>query len=240
MSVIPASSLRLAHVVRNERISTGIKDLDMLLDNKGYFKGTTILVTGTAGTGKSILSASFARASCERGEKVLYFAFEESPAQIKRNMRSVGIDLENCEKDGTLTFHASRPTEHGLESHLLLMQRAIREIKPELVIVDPLSNLMMVGTLLDVRTMLMRLVDFLKEEGITAMFSSLTGGGEAEAGTLVGVTSLIDSWILLRDVQKDLEIKREIYVLKSRGMPHSRKIGQLIFSEKGVTINGTQ
>jgi circadian clock protein KaiC len=236
MSVLPVSSLKLEHQVSEEHILTGVNDLDAMMDNVGYFKGSTILVTGTAGTGKSTMSASLTEAACTRGEKVLYFSFEESPRQLKRNMRSVGIDLEQYEKKGLLKFHATRPTAYGLESHLLLMQRAIQEEKPSVVIVDPLSNLIMVGTLLDVKSMLIRLVDYLKAEGITAMFSSLSSGSETEFGTVAGISSIIDSWIVLRDVQEGREIKRELVVLKSRGMPHSRKIGQLVFTEGGLKI----
>ncbi len=235
-SVLPSSSMRLNHTVSNERISSGVPDLDAMLEGKGYYKGTSVLVSGTAGSGKSSLSASLANRSCSDGRKVLYVAFEESFAQAARNMRSIGINLEKHRKSGLLRFEAWRPTQSGLEMHLLRIHKLIEEFEPEVVIIDPVSNLMM-GNPHEVHSMLMRLMDFLKMRQITAMFTSLTEGSRKEfEQTEVGISSLIDTWILVRDIELNGERNRGIYVLKSRGMAHSNQVREFVMSQKGIRL----
>jgi circadian clock protein KaiC len=236
-SVLPISSLGLAHEVSNERISTGIPRLDSMLDGKGFYRGSSILISGTAGTGKSSLSAYFVDAASRRGERSLYFAFEESPQQIVRNMRSIGLNLEPWTKKGLLQFHASRPTLYGLETHLAVMHKQIKEFNPRVVVIDPISNLLNTGSLTEVHSMLLRLVDFLKSRQITAFFTSLTS---PDMNTLeqtgLGVSSIMDSWLLLRDIELGGERNRGLYVLKSRGMGHSNQIREFVMTDKGIDL----
>jgi circadian clock protein KaiC len=194
------------------------------------------MVSGTAGTGKTSLAAHFAAATCARGERVLYFAFEESQQQMLRNMRSIGIDLEPCVKKGLMLFHASRPSLHGLESHLVMMHKLITRFKPQVVIVDPLSNFTSAGSRLEVNGMLLRLIDFLKAEQITALFTSLTTGGNALERTETEMSSLIDTWLLLRDIELGGERNRGLYVLKSRGMAHSNQIREFLLTSHGIDL----
>ena len=237
ISILPITSLGLNHSVSNERISTGIPRLDTMLGGKGFYRGSSILVTGTPGTGKSSMSATFADASCRAGERVLYFAFEESEQQIVRNMRSIGIDLERWIKRGLLRFHASRPTEHGLEMHLVSVNRHIREFRPSIVIVDPVTNLISAGTEREVESTLTRLIDSLKTHQLTLFFTSLNHGGANLERSQAGVSSLMDTWILLRDIESNGERNRGIYVLKSRGMAHSNQIREFSLTDNGVRLN---
>jgi circadian clock protein KaiC len=194
------------------------------------------MVSGTAGTGKTSLAAHFANATCRRGERCLYFAFEESQQQMIRNMRSIGIDLEPWVKKGLLVVHASRPSLHGLESHLVTMHKLINTLKPQVVIVDPLSNFTTAGTKLEVSSMLLRLIDFLKAEQITALFTSLTPGGMAMERSETEMSSLIDTWLLLRDIELGGERNRGLYVLKSRGMAHSNQIREFLLTPNGIDL----
>jgi len=240
ISVVPITSLGLTHTASNERISSGILDLDTMLGEKGFFRGSSILTTGTAGTGKSIFAAAFASAACARGERALYFAYEESPSQILRNMSSVGINLERWIKRGLLRIHATRPTASGLEAHLAVMYQEIQEFKPSVVVVDPVTNLITVGDLLAVKAMLTRLIDFLKMKHITAAFTNLVFGVAIEE-TAVGISSLMDTWIVLRDEEQgQAERVRTLNVLKSRGMPHDTRTRKFSLSNKGITIHGNQ
>ena len=235
-SVLPSSSMKLNHPVSNQRISSGVPDLDAMLEGKGFYKGTSVLVSGTAGSGKSSLGASLVARSCSDGRKALYVAFEESPSQAARNMRSIGIDLQKHMKKGLLRFEAWRPTQSGLEMHLLRIHKLIEESNPEVVVIDPVSNLMM-GNIHEVNSMLMRLMDFLKTKQITAMFTSLTEGSRKEfEQTEVGISSLIDTWILLRDIELNGERNRCIYVLKSRGMAHSNQVREFVMSSNGIRL----
>ncbi|HET7198070.1 MAG TPA: circadian clock protein KaiC [Burkholderiales bacterium] len=236
ISVLPLTSLRLNHPASKERMSSGVPALDEMLGGEGYFRGSSILVSGTAGTGKTSLAAHFTDATCRRGERCLYLAFEESPQQLARNMRSIGIELEPWLKKGLLRIEASRPTLHGLEMHLVRMHKLVGEYKPAAVIVDPISNLVNAGTQGDAEAMLVRLIDFLKSEGITALFTNLTSGGNAWERTEVGVSSLIDSWILLRDIELGGERNRSLYVIKSRGMRHSNRIREFRITPRGVAL----
>ena len=234
--VLPLTSLHLNHPASTERISTGVPRLDAMLGGEGYYRGSSILISGTAGTGKTSLSAHFADATCRRGEKCLYLAFEESPAQLTRNMKSIGIDLAPWIGKGLLRLESSRPTLHGIEMHLATIHKQVNDFKPQVVIVDPISNLSNAGTAAEAEAMLLRLIDFLKSRQITAMFVHLTAGGNAWEKTDVGVSSLTDTWILLRDIELAGERNRGIYVLKSRGMKHSNQIREFIVTGEGIRL----
>ncbi|RYD78927.1 MAG: circadian clock protein KaiC [Sphingobacteriales bacterium] len=236
ITVMPVTSLKLEHAVSSERVSTGIEKLDEMLSGKGYLKGSTVLALGSAGTGKTSISASFAKSVCESGKKCLYFAFEESPNQIMRNMKSIGCDLEPYVEKGCLQFFASRPTVYGLEMHLVMMHKAIEEFKPDVVIVDPMTNLIAVGDFVEVKTMLTRLIDFLKVNMVTALFTALVQTESFFAGTIEGISSLIDTLILVRNIEQNNEMHRGICVVKSRGMSHSNKIREFIIAEDGIDI----
>jgi len=236
MSVLPLTALGLEHAASDERVSTGIPKLDAMLGGKGYYRGSSILVSGTAGTGKTSLAAQFTAAACARGERVLYLAFEESPGQLYRNMRSIGVDLESHAKKGTLRMHASRPTLLGLEAHLVLIHKMITEFDPTVVILDPISNLMSAGTSLDASAMLLRLIDVLKSRNITAFFNHLNSGGDAVETTDVGVSSLIDTWILMRHLEVNGQRNRGLYILKSRGMNHSNQTHEFLLTDRGIEL----
>jgi circadian clock protein KaiC len=236
MSVLPITSLGLNHGVSDERISSGVPRLDIMLGGKGYYRGSSILVSGTAGTGKTSLAAHLAAETCRRGERCLYLAFEESPNQLFRNMRSIGVELEPYAKKGLLRMHASRPTLHGLEMHLVQVHKMVSEFDPSLVIIDPISNFVSGGTQDDAQAMLLRLIDFLKSRGTTAFFTHLTAGGKAWESTDVGVSSLIDTWLLVRDIELAGERNRGLYVLKSRGMPHSNQIREFVITARGIDL----
>jgi circadian clock protein KaiC len=235
ISILPITSLTLNYQISTKRVSSGIPRLDAMLEGKGFYVGSTILISGTAGTGKSSISASFANVTCQRNERCLYFAFEESPNQIMRNMKSIGIDLEPCDKKGLLKFHAIRPTFYGLETHLVQMQKLIDEFKPAAVIVDPITNLISAGDQNDVKSMLTRLIDYLKAKQITTLFTNLTNIAALES-TESEVSSIMDTWILLRDIELGGERNRGIYILKSRGMAHSNQIREFLITNKGVDI----
>jgi circadian clock protein KaiC len=235
-SVMPSTSMKLNHMVTNARISSGVKDLNEMLEGKGFYRGSSILVSGTAGSGKSSLAAHFAQETCSAGERCLYVALEESPAQATRNMRSIGIDLEKQVKRGLLRFEAWRPTESGLEMHLLQIHKLVEQHKPSAVIIDPITNLLL-GSKFELHSMLMRLIDFLKTKQITGFFTALTSGRNKEIEeTDVGISSLIDTWIFARDVELNGERNRCIYVLKSRGMAHSNQVREFVMSKDGIRL----
>jgi circadian clock protein KaiC len=235
-SVLPITSTGLDHEASSELISTGIPRLDVMLGGAGVYRGSSVLVSGTAGTGKSSLAAHLARESCARGERCLYFAFEESESQIVRNMASIGIDLRPWIKKGLLRFVASRPTAAGLEMHLALMHRRIKQFQPRMVVVDPISNLVNAGVLRDATTMLTRLLDLLKTEQITGVFTSLTKGREQREETDVGISSLIDTWLLVRSIELGGERNRGLYVIKSRGMSHTNQIREFVLTPHGIEL----
>src|SRR3954452_1944271 len=236
LEVLPVTGLHLSHPASTERVSSGIPRLDAMLGGQGFYRGTSVLVSGTAGTGKSSIAAHFVDATCRRGERVLYFAMEESPGQILRNMKSIGLDLQQWVDRGLLELHASRPTLYGLEMHLVTLFRYVQEFAPSVVIVDPLSNLATVGSTTEVMVTLLRLVDFLKSRGVTAMFSSLTASGDEENETHLGVSSLMDTWLSLRNLESNGERNRGLYVLKSRGMRHSNQIREFLLTDQGVEL----
>lgn len=232
-SVLPITSLALDHQVSSERIPSGIPALDKMLGQKGFFRGSSILVSGTAGTGKSSIAAHFTAESCARGERVLYFAFEESPKQIIRNMRSIGIDLEPWEKKGVLQFHTTRPTLYGLEMHLTTMIREIKSFEPSVVIADPINSFVSGDNQLDARHLSIRLIDYLKTNQITALFTNLAMEEDMER-TNIFISSIIDTWIYLRDIELGGERNRGIYILKSRGMSHSNQIREFLLTDEGI------
>jgi circadian clock protein KaiC len=236
LSVLPIASLGLEHKVSAGRLSAGVAGLDEMLGGKGYFRGSSILVSGTAGTGKTSIAGYFADAACRRGESALFFAFEESAAQIVRNLRSIGLDLEPWLRRELLQVHAARPTTSGLEGHLSAMHRMIEESRPRVVIVDPISNLISVGTSLEVKAMLARLIDFMKVRQMTAMFTSLSVDEGHPEGTDVGISSFMDTWLVLRNLEVNGERNRMLTVLKSRGMPHSNQVREFVLADDGLKL----
>ena len=237
--VLPITSVKLDYAVGEERVSSGIPRLDAMLGGKGFYRGSLILVSGTAGTGKTAVAASFADAACHRGEKTMYFAFEESSQQVVRNMRSIGLDLEQWTGKGILKIVGQRPTIHGLEHHLMSMQFMIDDFRPTTVVVDPVTNLSQVGSLRDVRLMLSRLVDYLKARNITILFTSLTQGGTDAELTDVGISSLADSWLKLQNLEAGGERNRGISILKSRGMSHSNQVREFLLTDQGIDLVDT-
>ncbi len=235
-SVVPITALAMDYEVSTQRVSTGIERLDTMLGGSGYYRGSSVLISGTAGTGKSSLGACFVSAACGRGEQAIYFSFEEAPKQIIRNMGSIGIDLQTPVDQGLLTFHSVRVTSFGLEMHLAGMLRMIDEIKPAVVVIDPISNLSSVAVLEDVKEMLARIIDYMKMLGITAVFTDLSHTGSSLEATEAGISSLMDTWILLRDIELNGERNRGMYVLKSRGMSHSNQIREFIISRGGISL----
>jgi circadian clock protein KaiC len=235
-SVLPVTSLGLQSIASTARIPSGVERLDAMLGGKGFFRGSSILVSGTAGTGKSSLAGHFASETCRRGERVLYLAFEESPSQIMRNMLSIGIDLKPWVDKGLLLFQANRPTFSGLEMHLTMINKAIKAFKPHVVIVDPLTSFIIGGNETEVKSMLMRLVDLLKMSQATSLFTSLTSGGAEMEQEQVAIASLIDTWLLLREIEVGGERNRGMYILKSRGMAHSNQIREFLLTSHGVEL----
>jgi circadian clock protein KaiC len=236
ISILPITSLQLDHDVSTQHISSGVPAVDNMLGQKGFYRGSSILVSGTAGTGKTSLAASFAYGSCKRNEKCLYCAFEESPQQIVRNMRSIGMDLQQYIDKGLLQFHASRPTLYGLEMHLVAIHKKIKAFRPRMVILDPITNLITVGSVGEVKSLLIRLIDFLQVENITVMFTALSLNNIVNEQTDEGVSSLVDAWLLLRDIESNGERNRGLYVMKSRGMKHSNQVREFVISNEGIEL----
>ncbi len=236
LSVLPITSLGLQHRVSRDRLSTGVADLDEMLGKKGYFRGSSILISGSAGTGKTSLAGYFVDAACQRRESALYFAFEESAAQIVRNLRSIGLNLEHWLRKGLLQIHAARPTTSGLEGHLSAMHRLIEEKKPRVVVVDPISNLISVGTSIEVKAMLARLIDFMKVKEMTALFTSLTINDSHPEGADVGISSFMDTWLVVRNPEENGERTRMLDVVKSRGMAHSNQVREFVLTSDGLKL----
>jgi len=236
LSILPITSLGLDYPVSTGRIATGIPKLDSMLDGKGFYRSTTILVSGTAGTGKTSMSATFADAACRRGERCLYCAFEESPSQIIRNMGSIGIDLDRWVKKGLLKFHSARPSLYGLEMHLLTFHKEIDQFGPQVFIIDPISNLSAAGTDSEVKSILTRLIDYLKMKNITTFLTDLTHFTGSLEHTSEEISSLIDTWLLLRDIELNGERNRGLYILKSRGMAHSNQIQEFLLTNRGIDL----
>lgn len=236
ISVLPITSMLLDKKVTSDRITSGIPSLDRMMGGKGFYKGSSILVSGTAGTGKTSIASYFANHACSEGKKCLYFAFEESPNQIIRNMGSIGLDLDKHVKKGLLQFHASRPTLHGLEMHLVAIYKMVKQFKPEVVVLDPITNLVTVGIMTDVKSMLIRLIDFLQTEQITVMFTALALNVTVNEQTDEGISSLVDTWLLVRDIESNGERNRGLYVIKSRGIKHSNQVREFIITDNGLDL----
>jgi circadian clock protein KaiC len=235
-SVLPITSLGLTHEAPTERMSTGIARLDAMLDGKGVYRGSSVLLSGTPGSGKSSIVSHMINAACSRGERCLYFPFEESQQQILRNMQSIGLDLGRWVSRNLLRFHPARPHLYGLETHLALMHKQITQFDSRVVAIDPVTNLTEIGSPMEAKAMLTRLVDFLKARGITALLTSLTSGADHAEMTEVGISSLMDTWLLVRNLESNGERNRGLYILKSRGMRHSNQIREFILSDQGAQV----
>lgn len=236
ISVLPVTSLTLDSHVSSDRVSSGVDSLDKMLEGKGFFRGSSILVSGTAGTGKTSIAASFANEVCRKGERCVFFAFEESPQQICRNMRSIGMDLQAHVNSGLLQFHASRPTLNGLEMHLVAIHKIVKNFKPHAVVLDPITNLVTVGSMSEVKSMLIRLIDFLQTEQITVLFTALSLNTVIHEQTDEGVSSLVDAWLSVKDIEFNGERNRGLYIMKSRGMKHSNQVREFIITSKGLGL----
>jgi len=237
ISVLPITSLGLNHIASEERISTGLPILDDMLGG-GVFRGSSVLVSGTAGTGKTTIAAAFADASCRRGERTLYLSFEESESQLFRNLRSVGLDLQPHGRKGLFAFRGIRPTAYGLESHLAGFHKLLHEIEPQTVVIDPITNFLRAGTPIEAEALLMRMLDTLKAERVTAVFTSLAHGGQPLGDSETGVSSLIDTWIVVRDTERYGERRRGMLIVKSRGMAHSGRVVEFEITDRGITRTG--
>jgi circadian clock protein KaiC len=236
ISLWPITTVQIEYAASHERISTGIERLDTMLGGKGYYRGSSILLSGTAGTGKTGVAATFADATCRRGERCLYFSFDESPSQIMRNMGTIGLDLEQWVKKGRLQLNNVRPFYHGLETHLARKIQAITEFVPEVVIIDPISGLDTTGTSSEIKAALMRLLDWLRLKGITVMLTDLTmGGGSLERGD-VAISSVVDTWLVLRDLETNGERNRGLHILKSRGMASSNQVREFMVTNHGIQL----
>ena len=233
---MPVTSVGLHYPVSEEYVSTGVPSLDSMLSMGGYFRGSSVLISGTAGTGKTSLAAATLQAACQRGERSLFFAFEESPDQIIRNMRSIGIDLAPFVESGLLRFQAVRPSHQGPEMHLLSSQRLVDEFKPQMVAIDPINSLNKLSTEVEVQSMLLRLIDYFKVQNITTIFTSLTHGGQAEEATDANISSLMDVWLLLQNYEIDGERNRCLSVLKARGQAHSNQTREFILTNRGMLL----
>jgi circadian clock protein KaiC len=235
ITVLPVTSLQLNHVVSNVRVTSGVPELDDMLSGQGFYRGSSVLVSGAAGTGKTTVGAHFVDAACRRGERCIYFAFEESPQQVVRNMRSIGIDLGQWVDQGLLKFSATRPSLWGLEMHLARMYKEVNDFKPSIVVTDPIYNLSAIGSSTEVHSMLLRLIDHLKAQAVTGLFTSLDSGNASDAEQ-AGVSSLMDTWLQLRTIEHSSERNRGLYVIKSRGMPHSNQIREFILTDRGIRM----
>ena len=236
ITVIPITSARLDHKATTDRVSSGVEALDVMLEGRGYFRGSSVLVSGTAGTGKTSLAASFADAACARGERCLFFSFEESPDQLARNMHSIGLKLARWLEPGPLHVHASRPSRFGLEMHLALMHKEVELFRPDVVVFDPISNFLTSGTSTDTESMLVRMVDLLKGRQVTSLFINLVPGSNDVESAVVGISSIFDTWLLLRDVERDGERSGTLRILKSHGMWHSRQVREFRLTGQGIVI----
>jgi circadian clock protein KaiC len=235
LEVLPITSIGLRQPVSSDRISTGVVGLDEMLGGEGVFRGSGVLISGTSGTGKTTIASCFADAACRRGEVVLYFSFEESQAEIERNLASVGLDMAHWVERGLLHFHCERPTTRGLEDHLALMQQLTRELAPTLVVIDPVSSLARGASPFDVSSMLLRQIYYLKATGITAVMTVLN----EETGLqqpIQSISSLVDTWLHVDIMESFEERNRGLYVRKARGMAHSNQIREFLLSDQGVSL----
>jgi circadian clock protein KaiC len=236
ISLWPITTVQIEHAASHERIPTGIERLDTMLGGKGFYRGSSILLSGTAGTGKTGVAATFADATCGRGERCLYFSFEESPSQIMRNMSTIGLNLEQWVKKARLQLHNVRPFYHGLETHLARKIQAITKFAPEVVIIDPISGLDTTGSPSEIKSALMRLLDWLRLKGITVMLTDLTMGGSTLERPDVAISSLVDTWLVLRDLETNGERNRGLHILKSRGMASSNQVREFMVTNSGIQL----
>jgi circadian clock protein KaiC len=236
ISVLPVTSIGLRHRVSDERVSSGIPRLDTMLGGKGFYRGSTVMISGTPGSGKSSVSAEFTNAACARGERVIYFTFEESPEQVTRNMRSIGLDLQRWVDSNHLRFVAARPSAYGLEMHLAVMMKVIRDFDAQNVVVDPISNIIRAGSTNEAHTMVVRLVDFLKTRGATAILTHPTAPVALLDHSELAISSIIDTWILLQSVESGGERNRTLLVLKSRGMYHSNQLREFLITDNAIEL----
>jgi circadian clock protein KaiC len=226
----------MRHEVSDDRVPTGIADLDEMLGGRGFYRGSSVLISGTAGSGKTTMCASFVDAACRRGESCVYVGFEESVGQVARNMRSVGLNLDQWKDKGLLVHEAWRPSQYGIEMHLLRIHKLVETVKPRHVVIDPITNLVTSSAQKEVYSMLMRLMDYLKSRQITAVFTNLTTDSDELERTEMGISSLTDTWILCRDLELNGERNRCVYILKSRGMSHSNQVREFIMSGDGIRL----
>ena len=237
ITIFPIISEAPQIIVSNERISSGIKQIDEMLDGRGFYVGSSILVSGSAGTGKSSIAASFIKDVCEKKGTALYCAFEEAPNQIKRNMASIGIFLEPYEKSGNLHFYYSRPTLQTLELHFIAIKKLIKQINPSVVILDPITNLMIENINSDIRTMLTRFVDYLKMEQITVLLTAtLTVSSLELIQSNEGISSMVDTCIMIQEKNIIDSRRRTLYIMKSRGICNSKKEVEFIITSEGISI----
>lgn len=236
ISVLPVTSLSHGSEASSDRVSTGIKSLDDMLDGKGFYRGSSILISGTAGTGKTSIATTFAAGACERGEKCIYFSFEESASQILRNTKSIGLDLQKHINSGLLEICASRPTLYGLEMHLVDIHKRIKDFKPDTVIIDPITNLITIGSISEVKSMLIRLISFLQDQQVTVMFTALALNNIVQEQTDETISSLVDAWLLVRDIESNGERNRGMYIMKSRGMNHSNQVREFVITDNGLEL----
>lgn len=236
ISILPITAIGLDHQASSERISTGVKELDDMLGGQGFYRGSSILISGSAGTGKTSLASTFVDAACRRGERCLYFAFEESTSQILRNMRSIGMDLAPHLETGLLRFHTARPSQYGLEMHLVTMYNLIEEFKPEVVVLDPITDFSMVAGLAEIKAAVTRIIDHLKLNQVTGLFTAITSEEEHPDDSIVGVSSMIDAWISMRNIEQEGELQRGLYILKSRGMAHSNQVRAFRLTDQGIRL----
>lgn len=236
ISVMPVTSKGEGSLASSERVPTGIETLDEMLDGKGFYRGSSILISGTAGTGKTSIATTFAAGVCERGEKCIYFSFEESASQILRNTRSIGLDLDVHIQSGLLKICASRPTLYGLEMHLVDIHRRITLFKPDTVIIDPITNLITIGSISEVKSMLIRLISFLQDQQVTVMFTALSLNNIVQEQTDETISSLVDAWLLVRDIESNGERNRGMYIMKSRGMKHSNQVSKFVITDQGLEL----
>lgn len=237
IAVLPITSLELSNSVSNEKVSSGVRTLDQMLDDgKGFFRGSSILVSGTAGTGKTSIAASFANACCKRKERCLFLAYEESSDQIIRNMESIGMNLQEQVQNGLLLFHTSRPTFFGLEMHLITILKLIETFKPKALVMDPITNFVSIGSMSEVRSMLIRLIDYLQKRQITALFTALNLRSKSELQGDEGIASLVDAWISVKDLEANGERNLGLYIMKARGMRHSNQIREFVITDHGLEL----
>ncbi|MFN8528692.1 MAG: circadian clock protein KaiC [Anaerolineae bacterium] len=234
--VMPITSVGLEYPVSEETVSSGVKRLDTMLGGHGFFRTSTILISGASGTGKTSMAAQFVDAACRRGERCLFFSFEEPSSQIIRNVRSVGCDLQQWVDAGLLRFKATRPTMYSLEMHLTILYQSIVEFAPQIVVMDPVTNFDVIGSTAESRLLLTRMIDFIKTHGITALLTSLTRGGDPDEQTQIHISSMIDTWILMNNLEANGERNRTLYILKSRGMAHSNQVCEFEITAQGIQI----